>query len=138
MITLLLDSGADATAALPAAAWRSDFELCDLLLARGATIDAARDGSRPILNELIRWGQFKPALWLLAKGASPNVPDGRGWTAVHQAASRGNLRMIKAVLEAGGDRHRKDADGQTPADIEIPRRANSMPPGKTGRQTREA
>ena len=122
MITLLLDSGADATAALPAAAWRSDFDLCELLLARGARIDDARDGERPILNELIRWGQFKPATWLLTKGASPNVPDARGWTALHQAASRGNIRMLRAVLEAGGDRSRRDAQGVTPADIGIPRR----------------
>ncbi len=122
MVTFLLDSGADATAALPAAAWRADFDLCNLLLARGARIDEATDGGRPILNELIRWGQFKPAMWLLAKGASPNVPDGRGWTAVHQAASRGNVRMLSAVLEAGGDRNRPDTEGRTPADIGIPRR----------------
>ena len=122
MITLLLDSGADATAALPAAAWRSDFDLCELLIARGARIDDARDGGRPILNELIRWGQFKPAMWLLTKGANPNVPDTRGWTALHQAASRGNTRMLRAVLDAGGDRNRPDAQGVTPADIGIPRR----------------
>jgi len=121
MITLLLDSGADATAALPPAAWRGDYDLCDLLLARGARIDEAWDGGRPILNELIRWGQFKPAMWLLSKGASPNVPDERGWTAVHQAASRGNVRMLSAVLVAGGDRHRRDAEGLTAADIGIPR-----------------
>jgi ankyrin repeat protein len=122
MITLLLDSGADATAALPSAAWRSDFDVCDLLIARGARIDDARDGDRPILNELIRWGQFKPAMWLLSKGANPNVPDARGWTALHQAASRGNVRMLRTVLDAGGDRNRRDAQGVTPADIGIPRR----------------
>jgi uncharacterized protein len=122
MLGLLLDAGADATAAFPAAAWRADFDLCELLITRGARIDEARDGGRPILNELIRWGQFKPAMWLLANGANPNIPDDRGWTAVHQAASRGNLRMIKAVLAAGGDRRRLDANGQRPAEINNPGR----------------
>jgi ankyrin repeat protein len=55
--------------------------------------------------------------WLIAKGASPNQPDDRGWTAVHQAASRGNERMLQAVLDAGGDRGRKTKDGHTPLDI---------------------
>jgi hypothetical protein len=36
---------------------------------------------------------------------------------VHQAVSRGNVRMLKAVLDAGGDRTRPDQDGQTPMDL---------------------
>ncbi len=100
VITLLLDHGADPTAALPAAVWRQDYETAELLLARGARIDRATDGDRPILNELIRWGQFKPAIWLLEKGASPHVKDKRGWTALDQARSRGNKRMIQVVTEA--------------------------------------
>jgi ankyrin repeat protein len=54
---------------------------------------------------------------LLAKGASPNVPDERGWTAVHQAVSRGNVRMIEAVMAAGGDGGRPDREGKTPRDL---------------------
>lgn len=63
------------------------------------------------------WGQFKQALWLLDRGASPNIPDERGWTAVHQAASRGNEKMLKALLDAGGDSNRRDDVGNTPVDI---------------------
>jgi uncharacterized protein len=100
VITLLLDHGADPTATLPAAVWRQDYETAELLLACGAEIDRATDGDRPILNELIRWGQFKPAIWLLEKGASPHVTDARGWTALDQARSRGNKRMIQLVMEA--------------------------------------
>jgi hypothetical protein len=36
---------------------------------------------------------------------------GSGWTAVHQAASRGNARILKAVIEAVGDFGRPDHDG---------------------------
>jgi hypothetical protein len=45
----------------------------ELLLARGARLDDAREGDKPLLNDLIRWGQMKQARWLLEKGASPDV-----------------------------------------------------------------
>jgi ankyrin repeat protein len=117
LFELLLARGADPTAALPATLWRDGFEFADLALRRGAKIDQAVDGGKPLLNELIRWGQIKPALWLLDHGASPDLPDAQGWTAVHQAASRGNERMMEAVLAAGGDPARKDAQGLTPLAI---------------------
>jgi ankyrin repeat protein len=104
---------------LPATLWRDGFEFADLAVRRGAKIDQAVDGGKPLLNELIRWGQIKPALWLLDHGASPDLPDAQGWTAVHQAASRGNERMMEAVLAAGGDPARKDAQGLTPLAIAV-------------------
>jgi ankyrin repeat protein len=96
---------------------RQDLPAAELALARGARLDEARHDGRPLLNELVRWGQVTPALWLLEKGASPNVPDRRGWTAVHQAASRGNRRLLAAVLEHGGDPRRVDGGGETPRDV---------------------
>ena len=114
MLELLLARGADATAALPSAAWRKTMELAEICLAHGAQIDAARAEGRPLLNELVRWGQLTPALWLLEKGADPNLPDARGWTAVHQAASRGNERLMRAILAAGGDRTKLDLQGLAP------------------------
>jgi len=87
--------------------------------AASGLIDALRSGNliKTLLNQMIRWDQVKPALWLLDHGASPNIPDDRGWTAVHQAGSRDNERLMKAVLEAGGDRRRKDKTGDTPFDV---------------------
>jgi ankyrin repeat protein len=114
LLELLLARGADATAALPSAAWRKTLELAQVCLAHGAKIDEARAGGRALLNELVRWGQVAPALWLLEKGANPNLPDERGWTAVHQAASRGNERMLRAILDAGGDRAKLDQQGLAP------------------------
>lgn len=117
LVALLFDRGADPTADLPSAVWRQAYALADLALARGARPDAAVHDGRPLLNELVRWGQVAPALWLLDRGASPNVADARGWTAVHQAASRGNVRLLTALLEQGGDPSRRDATGHTPLDV---------------------
>jgi len=113
---LLLDRGADATQALTPALWNGSEELAGMALAHGAVPDGALAGGQPLLNNLIRWGQFRPALWLLRQGASPNLADQRGWTAVHQAASRGNERMLRALLEAGGDLTRRDHEGCLPRD----------------------
>ena len=115
---LLLVRGADATMALPSALWRKDMSLAEIALRHGAKPDEARNDGRPVLNELIRWGQVTPAVWLLEKGASPNLPDTeKGWTAVHQASSRGNERMMAAILAAGGDVRKKDRLGHTPLDV---------------------
>jgi ankyrin repeat protein len=117
LFELLLERGADATAALPATLWRDGFEFAELALRRGARIDRAADNGKPLLNELIRWGQIKSVTWLLDHGANPNLSDAQGWTAVHQAASRGNEKMMKAVLLAGGDGALRDNEGSTPLDI---------------------
>jgi ankyrin repeat protein len=99
---LLLDAGADVRArtkswdhdvdAVYLAAGAKNKKLFELLLERGADPDRAVAGNQPLLNNLIRWGQIRQSLWLLDRGANPNLADDRGWTAVHQAASRGNTR----------------------------------------------
>jgi ankyrin repeat protein len=116
LFELLLDRGADATAALAAALWHGSEELAAMALAHGAVPDRAVAERRPLLNNLIRWGAFRQALWLLRQGASPNIADERGWTAVHQAASRGNERVLQALLEAKGDVMRRDKEGCIPRD----------------------
>lgn len=118
---LLLKRGADATQALTPAVWRNKTDLAELAIERGAKLDRAVDEGKPLLNQMIRWGQFKQAVWMLQHGASPNVADQQGWTAVHQAASRGNETMLKAVLAAGGDLTRKDSDGNTPLIVALAR-----------------
>jgi len=117
MLTLLLDRGLDATAAVSTAAWEQREDILDLLMAKGAMLDKAFDHTRPVLNELIRWGQFKQARLLLSKGASPNLADERGWTAVHQAVSRGNLKMLQDLMAARGAGSIKDKSGWTPRDM---------------------
>jgi ankyrin repeat protein len=113
-LTLLLGQGLDATAAIGTAAWENREEVVDLLLEHGAQIDRAVDHAKPVLNELVRWGQLKQARMLLKKGASPNVPDAEGWTSIHQAVSRGNVKMLRDLMAAGGDAERRDRSGRTP------------------------
>jgi ankyrin repeat protein len=117
MFDLLLDSGADATDALSHAVWSEAYKLAESALVHGADLDRATASGKPLLNDVIRWGRIPGTMWLLERGTSPNVPDERGWTAVHQAASRGNVRMLRAVLDAGGDARRRDKEGRLPRDV---------------------
>ena len=117
LFELLLQNGADATEAFSHAVWGNHIELAEVALAHGAEPDRATANGKPLLNDLVRWGQVKQTMWLLAHRASPNIPDEDGWTAVHQAASRGNARMLRAVLDAGGDSTLRDHQGHTPVDI---------------------
>ncbi len=126
MFDLLLDSGADATDAFSSAVWSGAYELAASALEHGAEIDRATANGKPLLNDVIRWGQIPQMTWLLERGASPNVPDQRGWTAVHQAASRGNVRMLRAVLDAGGDAGRRDKEGRLPRDVTKPGKVADM------------
>jgi ankyrin repeat protein len=126
MFELLLDLGADPTRALAPALWNTGARFAEFgaaALARGAEVNRAEAANRPLLNDLIRWGQFAPARWLLARGADPNRAQGRdgtdtaGWTALHQAASRGNATMAEAVVAAGARLDARDAAGRTPLDV---------------------
>jgi ankyrin repeat protein len=114
---LLLERGADATAGLGCALWSGASELAESALEHGAEIDRAESNGKPLLNDLIRWGQIPQVMWLLQRGASCGVADANGWTAVHQAASRGNERLLRAVLDAGGDKAQRDRQGQAPRDL---------------------
>ncbi len=114
---LLLDRGANADEGLTHALWGAKFDLSQIAIDRGAKPDRAMAAGQPLLTNLIRWGQFKQAMWLLERGASPNVPDARGWTAMHQVASRGNEKMLCALIEADGDLTTRDAQGNLPRDI---------------------
>jgi ankyrin repeat protein len=126
MFDLLLASGADATDAFSHAVWAGAYELAASALHHGAGIDRATANGKPLLNDVIRWGQIPQMTWLLEQKASPNVPDDRGWTAVHQAASRGNVRMLRAVLDAGGDPKRRDKEGRAPRDVTRSRKVVEM------------
>ncbi len=128
LLRLILERGGNANEALSHSVWANLFDLAEIALAHGAEADRATANNKPLLNDLIRWGRMDGMHWLLAHGASPNIRDCEGWTAVHQAASRGNARMLQAVLRAGGDPQRKDKLGHTPLELaRISRREKLIP-----------
>jgi ankyrin repeat protein len=59
-------------------------------------------------------GKIAKAMQLLDKGVDPNVRDEHGTTALHFAAGRGHLEIVRLLLERGADPNAVNSVGYTP------------------------
>jgi ankyrin repeat protein len=103
------------------AAAAGDLEAVEALLAGKSKIDARTGkGGRTPLLEAINYRHLPVALYLIERGADPNLPDPQGWTPLiwSTIASRwvGNkiIPLVRALLDAGADVNLADTDGRTP------------------------
>jgi len=102
------------------AAFFGHAEAAELLLARGAALDALSVGveaNQPLHAALA--GARNPAVVraLLAHGANVNAVGATGITPLHIAASRGDQAVIDILLEHGANRSAPMDGGRTPADL---------------------
>ena len=68
----------------------------------------------PPLNHTVISGQLEAALWLIKRGADPNLTNYIGETSLHQAADNEQYTIAKLLLESGADPNIKQKDGETP------------------------
>jgi len=125
LVTGLLDThpdflrahAADGFTLLHLAAFFGRAEIVDLLLARGATVDAVSDNPMRVrpLHSAAAAGQTVVVESLLRAGADPDARQEGGWTALHQAALSGNEAMVRLLLEFDADREILSDDGRTAA-----------------------
>jgi CubicO group peptidase (beta-lactamase class C family) len=73
---------------------------------------------------------------LIAHGAAIDAPNRSGFTALHHAAEAGSAAAAQALLAAGADPARRNADGETPEDVA--RREGHMAVAGLLRQSRPA
>lgn len=85
--------------------------LLNLLIDRGADIDATSDYGESALNVASRFGRFDAVKLLLAAGANPASLD---WTPLHRAVALGTIDDVKRRLDAGDDPAARDAWDRTP------------------------
>src|SRR5277367_4731572 len=79
----------------------------------GADVNEAQpDGTRPI-HWAIYHVDYELLGALLAKKAKVNVTNDFGSTPIAEAAKLGDARMVKMLLDAGGEPEGANADGQT-------------------------
>lgn len=84
------------------AARSGHIEVAELLVDSGADIDgAAGNGASPLVIAT-HSGHTELAILLLEKGADPNT-TGAGYTALHAAILRGDIRTVDALLAQGAD-----------------------------------
>jgi ankyrin repeat protein len=101
------------TTALDHAVDNGNREMVELLLSRGANVNARNGSGR---TALMRIGEEATSdlVWdLLNAGAEVNVKSETGETALITAAYQNNVEALKALLDAGADVSNKDEDGQT-------------------------
>lgn len=125
LVTDLLDAhpaflrarAADGFTLLHLAAFFGRGEIVDLLLARGADVEAVSDNPMRVhpLHSAAAPGQTAAVEALLRAGADPDSRQEGGWTALHQAALSGNEVMVRLLLEFDADREALSDDGRTAA-----------------------
>ena len=110
---------ADGFAPLHLAAHFGHFGAVELLIKRGAPIDAKSQnwlGVTPLQSATA--GQHLPVVQLLLKcGANVNERQSGNWTALHSAAQHGDVAIAKELLRHGGDSSALNAEGKNPATI---------------------
>lgn len=88
--------------------------IMELLLERGADIDAKSHGETPLLKVSKRGvNDVNLVQILLDYGADVNVQDPKGNTALYYAAINRNMRMIDLLLENGADMSIKNKRGDS-------------------------
>jgi ankyrin repeat protein len=100
------------TTALMRAAELGDVQLVELLIRRGARIDAGKPYATP-LYFAVSSGHEEAALTLLKRGAGANARSMAGDTVLMWAAANGRPRLVKALLDAGASVSANDDTMQT-------------------------
>jgi len=123
---LLLDHGADpnirgGTSELHAtplifAASSGSVEVVELLLSRGADIEAIDSHGATAIDDAAGADKLKMVALLAGAGADVNARRPDGDTPLHFAAYRGHTDVVRLLLALGADPSAKNNAGQTPYD----------------------
>ena len=102
-------------ALLTESAIKGQTEIADLLIAKGANVDARdKSGATPLHQAALK-GNLAFATLLLQHGADVNARDGDGATPLHNAALSGRREVAALLLDKGADREARDSEsGATP------------------------
>jgi ankyrin repeat protein len=85
----------------------------ELLLTRGANVNAGDDGGVTALMLAANNGRAAVLQRLISRGANVNAQTRDGWTALTYAAWKGHPSVARRLLAAGADRALTDRHGWT-------------------------
>jgi cytohesin len=108
-------AAAEISALLTESAIKGQTDIADLLIAKGANVDARdKSGATPLHQAALK-GNLAFATLLLQHGADVNARDGDGATPLHNAALSGRRELAALLLDKGADREARDSEsGATP------------------------
>ena len=113
----LLAAGAECNAALHSAAKGGNLTTVQLLLNRGADIEANESGERKPLHMAALYEREAAVGLLLGRGADIEANDSERRTLLHMAAQYGHVAAIGLLLDRGADIEASDSDRLTPLHI---------------------
>ena len=98
-----------------------DAAFVNALIERGADPDTRNRRARTPLHYAAESGAFGPIVRaLIDGGANLNAEDdGRGQTALHEVARRGDAEQAKLLVRGGADVSALDGDGRTPLHVAV-------------------
>jgi ankyrin repeat protein len=104
------------------AAFFGHDSLAELLLDKGALIDnpsrSKASYGNSSLQAAVAMGRMETVKLLLERGANVNfVQEPSGLTALHIAASRKDLAVVRLLIQKGAKKDAVSADGKKPVDI---------------------
>ena len=123
---LLLERGADTNAkyhqcsaesllhaVVRKSSWNSQIPDIDLLLEKGADLEAKDDDGQTPLVVGIQHEKLETVKYLLERGADLEAKDGHGRTPIAMAVQKRRLEIVDLLLEKGADLEAKDSHGRT-------------------------
>jgi ankyrin repeat protein len=106
------------------AARDGNLEVATWLIDRGADVEASNDCTAPCpergqtpLHDALAFNDDAMTALLLTRGAAVDALAANGQSALHVAASTGKLGGAFVLCRHGADPARRDAVGETPADL---------------------
>ena len=103
------------------AAMQGDTTAMAAALAHGAAVDSLDTRRSPNGRRALNWAAWynRPLAirFLVAHGATVNLPNRTGFTALHHAAENGSREAAAALLQAGADPEWPNAAGQRPLEV---------------------
>jgi len=91
-------------------------EIAELLIAKGADVNAKTKYGTTPLHTASDSGYKEIAELLIAKGADVNAKDEGGGTPLYSAAQDGHTEVAELLIAEGADVNAKNDDGRTPLD----------------------
>ncbi|EEC00316.1 tankyrase, putative [Ixodes scapularis] len=101
------------------AAGYNNLEVAELLLEKGAEVNAQDKGGLIPLHNASSYGHLDVAALLIKHGTLVNATDRWGFGPLHEAAQKGRTQLCALLLAHGADPTLKNHEGHTPLDIAV-------------------